>query len=76
MVNGGSVQNTDGISAFGSPGSTNARGKRRKRSAAGQRVFEYVLLIVLVAIVCVLSLGLLGHHVQQVFSNVSAGLSQ
>jgi pilus assembly protein Flp/PilA len=41
----------------------------------GQGMVEYGLILVLIAVVVVLVLGILGHQVQNVFSNVSSALT-
>ena len=41
----------------------------------GQGLVEYGLIFVLIAIVAIVVVGLVGHQVNNVFSNVSNGLS-
>ena len=41
----------------------------------GQGMTEYALIVILIAIVVILMLGVLGHQVNNVFSNVSNGLN-
>ena len=41
----------------------------------GQGMTEYALIIVLIGVVVVFVVGIIGHQVQNVFSNVSSGLS-
>jgi pilus assembly protein Flp/PilA len=40
----------------------------------GQGMVEYALILVLIAVVVIIVLILLGNQVQNVFSNISAGL--
>jgi pilus assembly protein Flp/PilA len=40
----------------------------------GQGMTEYALIIILIAIVVILMMGVLGHQVNNVFSNISNGL--
>ena len=42
----------------------------------GQGMTEYALIIVLIGVVVVFVLGIIGHQVQNVFSNISSGLSR
>ena len=48
---------------------------QRKRREGGQGMVEYALILVLIAVVVVIVLTTVGHQVQNVFSNVSHGLS-
>ena len=41
----------------------------------GQGMTEYALIIVLIGVVVVFVVGIIGHQVQNVFSNVSSGMS-
>jgi len=41
---------------------------------SGQGMVEYALILVLIAVVVIIVLILLGNQVQNVFSNISAGL--
>jgi pilus assembly protein Flp/PilA len=43
-------------------------------SQGGQGMVEYALILVLIAVVVIVVLVLLGNQVQNVFSNISAGL--
>jgi pilus assembly protein Flp/PilA len=49
------------------------RAKRHHQS--GQGLVEYALILMLVAVLVVLVLGVIGHQTENVFSNVSHGLS-
>ena len=51
-----------------------APGKRRD-DERGQGLVEYGLILVLIAIVVIVVVGVVGHQVNNVFSNVSNGLS-
>ena len=42
----------------------------------GQGMVEYGLILVLIALVVVFVVGLIGHQLQNVFSNVSSGLGR
>ena len=42
---------------------------------SGQGMVEYALILMLIAVVVVLVLGVIGHQTENVFSNVSHGLS-
>ncbi|HXL60710.1 MAG TPA: Flp family type IVb pilin [Mycobacterium sp.] len=42
---------------------------------AGQAMVEYALVLVLIAIVVIIVLQMLGHQVNNVFSNVNNGLA-
>lgn len=44
-------------------------------SEDGQGMTEYALIIVLIGIVVILMLGVLGHQVNNVYSNISNGLN-
>lgn len=48
--------------------------RRRRDDERGQGMVEYGLILVLIAIIVVLVLGVIGHQVQNVFSNVSSAL--
>ena len=43
-------------------------------SESGQGMVEYALILVLIAVIVIIVLILLGNQVQNVFSNISAGL--
>jgi pilus assembly protein Flp/PilA len=49
--------------------------KERLRNHQGQGMVEYALILVLIAVVVIVVLIILGNQVQNVFSNISAGLS-
>ena len=49
--------------------------KERLRNNQGQGMVEYALILVLIAVVVIVILIILGNQVQNVFSNISAGLS-
>ncbi len=57
---------------------TNALGAvtRRRESEEGQGMVEYALILVLIAVVVIVILQVVGNQVNNVFSNVSNGLSQ
>jgi len=40
----------------------------------GQGMTEYALIVILIAVVVILMLGVLGHQVNNVYSNISNGL--
>lgn len=42
----------------------------------GQGLVEYGLILVLIAVVVILIIGLVGHQVNNLFSNVSSGLNR
>jgi pilus assembly protein Flp/PilA len=52
-----------------------ARRSVRRQREDGQGMVEYALILVLIAVVVVIVLTTVGHQVQNVFSNVSHGLS-
>jgi pilus assembly protein Flp/PilA len=47
----------------------------RLRRAEGQGMVEYALILVLIAVVVIVVLIVLGNQVQNVFCNISGGLS-
>ena len=47
----------------------------RRRRVFGQGMVEYALVLVLIALVVIVLLGMVGHQVQDVFSNLSRGLA-
>jgi len=47
----------------------------RRRHVFGQGMVEYALVLVLIALVVIVLLGMVGHQVQDVFSNLSRGLA-
>jgi pilus assembly protein Flp/PilA len=47
----------------------------RLRAARGQGMVEYALILVLIALVVIVVLQVLGHQVNNAFSNVSNALS-
>jgi len=49
--------------------------KRARTREDGQGLVEYALILMLIAIVVVVVVSTLGHTVNNVFSNVSGGLS-
>ena len=49
---------------------------RRRDDERGQGLVEYGPIIVLIAIIVIVVVGAVGHQVNNVFSNVSNGLSQ
>jgi len=63
------VETEDGVRI--EPGAEAARDDER-----GQGLVEYGLILVLIAIVVILVLGVVGHQVQNVFSNVSSALAR
>jgi pilus assembly protein Flp/PilA len=50
--------------------------RKREKSEAGQGMVEYALILVLIAIVVIVIITVLGKQVNNVFSNISNGLSQ
>ena len=48
---------------------------RARKDESGQGMVEYALILVLIAIVVITILVVGGHHVSNVFSNVSNGLA-
>lgn len=52
------------------------RVQTRLEAEDGQGMVEYALILVLIAVVVIVILILLGNQVQNVFSNISAGLGQ
>ncbi len=50
-------------------------GGERRDGERGQGLVEYGLILVLIAIVVIVVVGVVGHQVNNVFSNVSNGLS-
>jgi Flp pilus assembly pilin Flp len=55
-------------------GGASARDERE--SERGQGMIEYCLIVVLIGIFVILTVQVLGHHVNTLYSNVSNGLSQ
>jgi pilus assembly protein Flp/PilA len=49
-------------------------GLQTNEDERGQGMVEYALILVLIAVVVIIVLVLLGNQVQNVFSNISAGL--
>ena len=49
---------------------------KRRKDEEGQGMVEYALILVLIAIVVIVILQVVGHQVNNVFSNISNGLSQ
>lgn len=47
----------------------------RNRPESGQGMVEYALILVLIAVVVIVVLTTVGHQVNNVFSNISHGLS-
>ena len=50
-------------------------GSERRDDERGQGLVEYGLILVLIAIVVIVVVGVVGHQVNNVFSNVSNGLN-
>ena len=48
---------------------------RRRDDERGQGLVEYGLIIILIAIFVIVVVGVMGHQTNNVFSNVSSGLS-
>ena len=48
---------------------------RRRDSERGQGLVEYGLILILIAIFVIVVVGVVGHQTNNVFSNVSNGLS-
>jgi len=48
---------------------------RRRDDERGQGLVEYALIVVLIAIFVIVVVGVVGHQANNVFSNVSNGLS-
>jgi pilus assembly protein Flp/PilA len=48
---------------------------RRRDDERGQGLVEYGLILILIAIVVIVVVGVVGHQTNNVFSNVSNGLS-
>jgi pilus assembly protein Flp/PilA len=48
---------------------------RRRESERGQGLVEYGLILILIAIFVIVVVGVVGHQTNNVFSNVSNGLS-
>jgi pilus assembly protein Flp/PilA len=48
---------------------------KRRKDEEGQGMVEYALILVLIAIVVIVILQVVGHQVNNVFSNISNGLS-
>ena len=53
-----------------------ASARDEHESERGQGMIEYSLIIVLIGIFVILTVQVLGHHVNTLYSNVSNGLSQ
>jgi pilus assembly protein Flp/PilA len=49
--------------------------RRRDDDEGGQAMVEYALILALIAIVVIVILQVVGHQINNVFSNVSNGLS-
>ena len=50
--------------------------KLRRRPESGQGMVEYALILVLIAVVVIVILSTVGKRVNNVFSNISNGLSR
>ena len=50
--------------------------RRRDEDQEGQGMVEYALILVLIAIVVIVIIQVVGHQVNNVFSNISNGLGQ
>ena len=50
--------------------------RKHEKDEEGQGMVEYALILVLIAIVVIVILTVLGKQVNNVFSNISNGLSQ
>jgi pilus assembly protein Flp/PilA len=50
--------------------------RKRAKSEEGQGMVEYALILVLIAIVVIVIITVVGKQVNNVFSNISNGLSQ
>ena len=50
--------------------------RKRDEDEEGQGMVEYALILVLIAIVVIVIIQVVGHQVNNVFSNISNGLSQ
>jgi pilus assembly protein Flp/PilA len=48
--------------------------QNKMQDEAGQGLVEYALIIVLVSIACIVTLGLLGTNISNVFSNITTKL--
>ena len=60
----------------GSLGESDARSLAERRDdERGQGLVEYGLILILIAIVVIVVVGVVGHQANNVFSNVSNGLS-
>ena len=66
---------TDTIEIFPAAVPSPSVGRTRRRDERGQGMVEYALIIVLIAIVVIVLLQVVGQQVNNVFSNVSNGLS-
>jgi len=53
-----------------------ARAQERVQDREGQGMVEYALILVLIAVVVIVILSVVGHQVNNVFSNISNGLNQ
>ena len=49
--------------------------KLQERPESGQGMVEYALILVLIAVVVIVILTTVGHRVNNIFSNISHGLS-
>ena len=50
--------------------------RTRQDDEEGQGMVEYALILVLIAVVVIVILAVVGHQVNNVFSNISNGLNQ
>ena len=53
----------------------NQMGQRLERPESGQGMMEYALILVLIALIVIVILSTVGKRVNNVFSNISHGLS-
>jgi pilus assembly protein Flp/PilA len=56
-------------------GGLESRRPRRRDGERGQGMTEYGLILVLIAIVVILVVAVVGHQVNNIYSNVSTGLN-
>jgi pilus assembly protein Flp/PilA len=56
-------------------GGYECRRQRRRDGERGQGMTEYGLILVLIAIVVILVVAVVGHKVNNIYSNVSSGLN-
>jgi pilus assembly protein Flp/PilA len=54
---------------------TDAEEPEARDGERGQGLVEYGLILILVAVAVIIVLGLIGHQLNNVFSNVSSGLA-